>query len=99
MSAALDAAMTELFREVREIKDRSRRMETRLTRFLEVQGFDTKTRKPVWTFGEVAIPSMECSIKDILDAVPKDWNKDDDILITHQGAPIAFFYVYTNLKG
>lgn len=53
-----------------EIADRVRRMETRLVRFLESQGFDTQTQKPVLVDGTVRIPTPNCSLADILDVIP-----------------------------
>lgn len=67
-------------------------METRLTKFLEVQGFETKVKKPVWRSGVVDIPSLECSIKDILAAVPDDWPDEDGIYVVHHGQEIADIY-------
>ncbi len=75
---------------MKELLDRCRRMETRLTRFLESQGFDTKARRPEFVKGMVFIPSMACSIQDCISAVPID-ERGKDIGIYHQGEFVAHF--------
>lgn len=78
--------------ELREIKDRCRRMETRLTKFLESQGFETKVKRPTWREGCVFIPSLECSIKDILSVVPTDWPSGDAVIVSHHGRELFDMY-------
>lgn len=78
--------------ELREIKDRCRRMETRLTKFLESQGFETKVKRPTWLRGVVAIPSLECSVKDILAAIPDDWPEEDGVIVAHHGVEVFDLY-------
>lgn len=61
-----------------EIKDRVTRMETRQLQMMEHLGMDTHGRKPKWLaeptgYGVVDIPSMGCSVKDILAAIPEDY--------------------------
>lgn len=70
--------------DVQEIKDRCRRLETRLTKYLETQGFDTQRRMPLWKNGEIAIPSMECSVADIMSVIPKPCGHRH-IVVTHKG--------------
>lgn len=65
----------------KEILDRCRRIETRLTRWLEQQGFDTRSMRPIWRRGTVHIHSLDTSVRDILSVVPKDWNDRDPVLI------------------
>lgn len=57
---------------VSEVRDRSRRTETRLTRYLESIGFGTKVTKPWYdtTMHTVQVPSPECPLKDIVEAMP-----------------------------
>lgn len=80
-------------REVREIVDRTRRIETRLTRFLESQGFDTQVQKPVWRNGQIDIPTAACSIHDCLEVVPKDWKSDQEIEVYHKGEFVMAFFL------
>jgi hypothetical protein len=71
---------------LRELRDRMRRVETRLTKFLQSQGFDTMSQQPLWKDGVVDVPSMSCSIKDVMSVIPGDW--DSDIAIVHKRQPM-----------
>lgn len=68
-----------------EIADRTRRMETRLTKFLMTMGFDTETHKPIWRNGVVHLPSMSASIKSCLEAIPEGWPPTRPVAISHAG--------------
>ena len=59
-------------RKISDIHDRCRRIETRLTKYLEDRGFDSQTSRPEVKDGALHIPSPACSLKDILDALPAD---------------------------
>jgi hypothetical protein len=76
----------------KEILDRCRRIETRLTKFLEQQGFDTETRRPVFhsATSTLDVPSPEVSLKDCLAAVPQHWTAL--ITVEHKGGEILRFY-------
>jgi hypothetical protein len=77
-------------KDIIEIKDRARRIETRLTKFLESQGFDTQRKLPTCRGNVVSIPSMECSLADIMAAVPSPRVPGlDSIVITHKGTTVA----------
>ncbi|MGH6812372.1 MAG: hypothetical protein ACREDM_08520 [Methylocella sp.] len=78
---------------LKEIADRVRRIETRLTKYLEVRGFDTQTQRPSWHDGVIYIPSSDCSIKDCLSAVPADWDKDQEIEVRHRSKLAMSFYL------
>lgn len=82
---------------MREAVDRLRRIETRFTKYLESQGFDTKVRRPVFhkvaEQGVVDIPSPATALKDIITAVPGDWDVDDEITIVHKGEWMGSFYM------
>lgn len=67
--------------QLQEVVDRCRRMETRLTKFLETQGFDTKVRRPLWRNGEVIVPSMATSLHDVLATIPAEWNKSNEVQV------------------
>lgn len=53
-----------------EMLDRSRRIETRLTKLGIAQGVEMHGSKPVWSGNRVDIPSRNCSIGDIMQAIP-----------------------------
>lgn len=79
--------------DLKEISDRCRRIETRLTKFLEGQGFETKAQKPEWkTAGEIHIPSMSCSVKDILAVIPDSWDCEDEIIVYHKDEELMSVY-------
>jgi hypothetical protein len=72
---------------IKEMTDRLRRIETRLTKFMEAQGFDMQTKRPDWVIkegvGTVIVPTDMCSIKDILSVIPDGY--EDDIDVLHRG--------------
>ena len=77
---------------ISEILDRTRRIETRLTRFMEDQGFDTQVRRPVWNNGVINVPSPATSLKDCLAVIPPSWNPDDPIVVMHKDTKVAEWY-------
>lgn len=79
-----------------EIGDRVRRIETRLTAYLTSKGFGTQTMRPVWFDGSMNIPSMDCSIKDILAAIPHGYFDDSDEVVVevyHKANHAMSFYL------
>lgn len=79
--------------QIKEVVDRCRRIETRVTKFMEAQGFDTKVRRPEWhDDGSIVVPSLACSIRDCLAAVPPWWDKDTEINVIHQDKIVMQFY-------
>lgn len=77
----------------REIKDRLRRIETRLTKFMEAQGFDTGTQQPEWHDGIVEVPTDGCSLRAIKDVVPADWPVSEEIEVRCKGKFLVSFYL------
>lgn len=76
--------------DIKEVKDRCRRIETRLTKFLESQGFDTQRKMPVCRGNVVSIPSMECSIADILSVVPSPSAPGySSVVVQHKGETVG----------
>lgn len=79
---------------LKEIADRCRRMETRLTKFMEAQGFDTRVQRPLFlSTGELRVPSLAVSLQDCLAAIPPDWSDDDEIFVTHHGQTVMSVFV------
>jgi hypothetical protein len=74
--------------ELKEVVDRTRRIETRLTKYLEAQGFETQAQRPLWKDGTVHVPSPACSIKDILAVVPNEWDREAEIEVYHRLQPL-----------
>lgn len=95
MSTPLDSNM-------KEVVDRCRRMETRLTRFLESQGFDTQVKRAMWRDDDpssaglrstIVVPSPAVSLKEVLTTVPSYWSPSDGIRIEHKGETLAWVFI------
>lgn len=56
-----------------EVLQRSRRIETRLTRLLETEGIQTGIQRPWWMDDRVMIPSPMTTIDAILKVIPEGW--------------------------
>jgi hypothetical protein len=56
----------------REILDRTRRIETRITKIGRAMGIDVGGGKPIWIAdsARIIIPSPNCSVGAIIDAIP-----------------------------
>jgi hypothetical protein len=63
-----------------EVLDRSRRIETRLTGFLEAQGYDTRVRRPVFKDGELHVQSAGISLSECMAALP-EWHRDETAVV------------------
>lgn len=80
-----------------EVVDRCRRMETRLTKYLEAQGFDTGASRPVWRDGTIITPSIDCSMRQLLAVVPATWPREEEIFVSVRGALVASIYLPTTM--
>jgi hypothetical protein len=80
---------------VREILDRSRRTETRVTIVANSMGLDTQAQRPVWCEdGSVSIPSMDCSVKDILATIPSHFQfGESEVEVLHKSRHVMWFFV------
>lgn len=76
-----------------ELRDRMRRVETRLTKFMEAQGFDTGTKRSRWDRGVVHVPSAQTGLKDILETIPPGWDTSEPVIVTHEGIELAWVYL------
>lgn len=78
---------------LREVRDRTRRIETRLTKWLEAEGFETKVQRPVWRGdGRLDVPTRSCSLADCLSVVPPDWPGDEEIGVFCNGEFIVSLF-------
>jgi hypothetical protein len=68
-----------------EIVDRLRRIETRLTKFLELQGIDTGVQRCTFENGWLVVPSPAASMKDMRAAVPDTWPLDKPVAVYCHG--------------
>jgi hypothetical protein len=64
-----------------EILQRSRRIETRLTRLLETEGIQTGIQRPWWMDDKVIIPSPTVTLDAVLKCIPENW---------HNPVPVSF---------
>jgi hypothetical protein len=65
----------------REIVERVRRIETRVTKIGQAMGVDVGGGKPVWFDGKIGAPSPNCSIGDLLRTIPAGHDKDVDVYV------------------
>jgi hypothetical protein len=79
--------------DLKEVVDRCRRIETRLTRFLEAQGIDAGGLRPVFARGEIQIPSKGASLQECLNVIPPTWNPDEEIFVTHKGEYVMSIFL------
>lgn len=81
-------------KKLNEMLDRTRRIETRLTRYLEQNGFETGVQRPSWNpRGIIEIPTRACSVHDLLAVVPKDWNPETEIIVRIHGEFVMAIYL------
>ena len=86
--------------DIREMKDRLRRIETRLVKFMDQQGFDTERKLPDFhtrplrneRVGIVEVPSTMVSIEDIAKAIPEDWDPMLQVRVMHKGELVCYVY-------
>lgn len=78
---------TALSRDLREMRDRLRRMETRFVQLAEHMGFDTEKKMPTFAAGQVQLPSMQTSLADIVAALPHNW--DGEVAVWHKGVLVT----------
>lgn len=84
MPAPVSSSLTAVEAEqLSEAVSRSRRIETRLTRYLEVQGIDTKIQRPFFKDGKIIVPSPAVSIENIVQTIPRRWvgNEPVDVVL------------------
>lgn len=73
-----------------ETLQRVRRIETRVTQLLIAQGIHTDAQKPIFNEGTLLVPSIHCSLKEIIDSVPRNWHGPVGVFVgTDQVATIG----------
>lgn len=75
-----------------ELIDRSRRTETRLTKYLESIGFDTRVQRPYWNGHSVIIPTLNVPLGDIIAQLPQDFPMDEPVQVRCKGQFVMEFY-------
>lgn len=76
--------------ELREVRDRSRRIETRLTKLLRHLGLDEQGSMPEWKVNHVEVPSISTAVKDILAVIPDDWNVNVPVPVMHKRERLCY---------
>lgn len=76
----------------REVTDRLRRIETRLTGFMQWSGYETGSDRPTWADGVIHVPTPGVSLRDIMAVIPPDWQIKDEIEIHHRGVWVASIF-------
>lgn len=66
---------------IKQIADRARRTETRVTMIAHHLGVDAGGEKPTWEDGNLFIPSPMCSLKDCIAAVPGHFREGVDVFV------------------
>lgn len=79
-----------------ECLDRARRVETRVTKFMQAQGFEANTCKPEIKNGVLHIPSLDASLRSCMAAVPTDADDVDIHLKNELVGYIGVFRTYGN---
>jgi hypothetical protein len=79
-----------------EIRDRVRRIETRVTKLCLRMGVDAGATKPSWSDGQIDIPSKDVSIRDVISVVPADWPKNQKIELRISEDQILSFHLPLN---
>jgi len=66
-----------------EILQRCRRIETRLTRLLEVEGISTGIQRPWWVGDQsvVMLPSPMTTIDAVIKTIPEGWTKPVQVVL------------------
>lgn len=78
--------------QLQEVVDRTRRIETRLTKWLTANGFETGARKPVWNEADhsIVVPNASTSLADCLDVFPAELGDLDAAAVVHGGRLLGY---------
>jgi hypothetical protein len=71
-------AMMHDHEDIREVRDRMRRVETRVTKIGRFLGVDVGGGRPIWRDGTVVVPTPNCAIGEMLKVIP-DGAKGGDV--------------------
>ena len=78
---------------LREILDRARRTETRVTKISLALRVNPGVEKPYWSNRSVVVPSRDCPISDISVTVPIDWPSDREFEVVIGSDHVCFMRV------
>jgi hypothetical protein len=83
---------------IAEVLDRSRRIETRITKIGRAMDVDVGGGRPVWVDGRVTVPTPNCSIGECLKAVPGDWDQSEEIEVFTGDDYLFSFFIEPRTK-
>jgi len=73
------------FTEIREILDRVKRIETRVTITGRHVGADVGGGRPQWVApGKIKVPTRNCSIGELVRVIPRDWVKTVQVYLDEE---------------
>ena len=86
--------MTQERDRIGEIQDRLRRIETRLTKYMQERGFETQVQKPVYDRAgdRLTVPSLDVRLKDVLAVIPDGEDSPDGLAVVHAGSVVAWVH-------
>jgi hypothetical protein len=64
-----------------ETLQRVRRIETRVTQLLVGMGINTQAQRPTFNCGNLTIPSLHSSLKEVIDSIPESWRGPVDVFL------------------
>jgi hypothetical protein len=78
--------------QLQEVVDRTRRVETRLTKLIIALGFETGARKPVWDaeHHSIVVPNASTSLADCIDVFPAELGDLDAAPVVHEGRLLGY---------
>lgn len=86
--------MTQERDRIGEIQDRLRRIETRLTKYMQERGFETQVQVPIYEGpnDRITIPSLDVRLKDVLAVIPDGEDSPDGLAVVHAGSVVAWIH-------
>jgi len=75
-----------------EIRDRTKRIETKLTRLCAAMNVDPGGHKPQFSLGVLTVPSLEVSLREMLELIPDGWDPELEIVVAHNGKNVCAIF-------
>ena len=88
----IDRARHKPDRTIVEVRDRAKRIETKLTRLCAALNVDPGGNKPQFSLGALVVPSLEVSLRELLEIIPDDWSVEEEIAVTHNGKTVCAIF-------
>lgn len=75
--------------QIKDMFERMRRVETRITKMMQHMGMDPGGMRPIWRDGTVIVPNAHTGMQDILDTIPPHWPRDDEVFVQFKSKTIG----------